>query len=78
MQAELYGGRVIASDLSNPDFVGLANNFGVEASVAKDPGELRSALDAALSRGGPCLIEVPCAQMPEPWPYLNLPRIRGR
>ena len=78
MQAELYGGRVIASDLSNPDFVALGKSFGVEASVAKDPDALRSALDAALSRGGPCLIEVPCAEMPEPWPYLNLPRIRGR
>jgi acetolactate synthase-1/2/3 large subunit len=78
MQAELYGGRIIASDLSNPNFVGLANSFGVEASVAKDPGELRSALDAAFLRGGPHLIEVPSAQMPEPRPYLNLPRFRGR
>ena len=37
----------------------------------------RSAMDAAFSRGGPHLIEVPSAEMPEPWPYLNLPRIRG-
>ena len=40
MQRELYGNRVIASDLVNPDFVRLADSFGVFARSAADPDGL--------------------------------------
>jgi hypothetical protein len=38
------------------------------------------AREAAMTRitGGPSLIEVPVGEMPDPWPTLIMPRIRGR
>ena len=78
MQQDLYGNRVIATDLTNPDFARLADCFGALGLKAENPHGLREALEMALSAGRPSLIEVPCGPMPEPWPFLNLPRIRGR
>ncbi|HEX4096404.1 MAG TPA: thiamine pyrophosphate-binding protein, partial [Caulobacteraceae bacterium] len=40
-QIEGFQGRVIASDLVNPDFVKFAESFGVQGLRAKTPGELR-------------------------------------
>jgi acetolactate synthase-1/2/3 large subunit len=77
MQQELYGQRVIATDLTNPDFVRMAESYGAYALRAEGPESLRSALDKAFATGRPSLIEVPCGKMPEPWPFLQLPRIRG-
>lgn len=78
MQQDLYGNRVIASDLTNPDFVRLADCFGALGLKAENPDDLRRALETALSAARPSLIEVPCGPMPEAWPFINLPRIRGR
>ena len=78
MQQDLYGNRVIASDLTNPDFARLADCFGALGMRAENPHDLRRALETALSAAGPSLIEVPCEPMPEAWPFINLPRIRGR
>ncbi len=39
---------------------------------------LRRELAAALKRRGPSLIEVPVGEMPDPWPTLIMPHIRGR
>jgi acetolactate synthase-1/2/3 large subunit len=77
MQQELYGQRVIATDLTNPDFVRMAESYGAHAARAEGPAALRSALDKAFASGRPSLIEVPCGRVPEPWPFLQLPRIRG-
>ena len=43
-QEERFGNRIIASDLSNPDFVRLAESFGAAAERARNPVELRAAL----------------------------------
>ena len=59
-----FGGRTIASDLHNPDFVKLADSFGVRGMRAKNPQELRSCLRTALADDGPALIEVPVEPMP--------------
>jgi acetolactate synthase-1/2/3 large subunit len=64
MQRSLYGGRVIASDLVNPDFVRFAESFGARGARVSSPHELAPALDAALAANGPTLIEVPVADMP--------------
>jgi acetolactate synthase-1/2/3 large subunit len=64
MQRELYGGRIIASDLVNPDFVQLAESFGAQAARARSPRELTAALDHALAADAPSLIEVPVGNMP--------------
>jgi acetolactate synthase-1/2/3 large subunit len=78
MQKDLYGGRVIATRLHNPDFVKLAGSFGVPAARATGPVELGNALRAAFARQGPTLIEVPVGEMPEPRRFTHLPRVRPR
>ena len=77
IQRELYGNRVIASDLTNPDFVRMGESFSLFSQRATTPAELRTALDKALARNEPALIEVPLGELPGPWPYLILPRVRG-
>ncbi len=64
MQRSLYGGRVIASDLVNPDFVRFAESFGARGVRVSSPQELAPALDTALAANGPALIEVPVGDMP--------------
>jgi acetolactate synthase I/II/III large subunit len=70
-QVETFGNRVIASDLKNPDFLKLAESFGVMGLRATSPAELRGALRKALGSGGPALIEVPVGPMPSPWGILR-------
>jgi acetolactate synthase I/II/III large subunit len=77
-QEEQFGNRLIASDLANPDFVRYAQSFGAEAERARSPQELRAALKRAFKRrDGPTLIEVPVSQMPSPWEFIHMPRVRG-
>lgn len=77
MQEDDYDGRVIASELRNPDFVRLAESFGVPAARTESPDGLRRELDKAFSRSGPSLIEVPMAKLPDPW-GVSLPRAKVR
>jgi acetolactate synthase-1/2/3 large subunit len=71
-QQRLYDGRVLGSELRNPDFVALAGSYGVRATRAQSPQELRSALDGALERAEPELIVVPVQAGAEasPWEFL--------
>jgi acetolactate synthase-1/2/3 large subunit len=77
MQREFYGNRVIASDLTNPDFVRLADSFGVFARRVTDPDGLQDALDLALAQDAPAVIEVKVGEFPDPWRHIVLPRVRG-
>lgn len=73
-----YGGRNIAVNLANPDFVKFADSFGVPAERATSPAELRAALKRGFARrDGPTLIEVPVGAMPSPWEFIMMPRVRG-
>jgi acetolactate synthase-1/2/3 large subunit len=77
MQRELYGNRIIASDLRNPDFVRLAESFGMAARQVYGPDDLSDSLADALARDEPALLAVKVGEMPDPWPYIILPRVRG-
>jgi acetolactate synthase-1/2/3 large subunit len=77
IQEERFGNRLIACDLTNPDFVRFAESFGAAAERARDPAELRAALKRALKRrDGPTLIEVPVGPLPSPWEFIVMPRLR--
>ncbi len=76
MQKELYDGRVIASELSNPDFTKLAESFGAWATRATTPDELKTAIAEAFGQSGPSVIEVPVGVMPDPWAWFLGERIR--
>ncbi len=71
MQEDLYGGRVIASDLRNPDFVRFAGSFGAAARRAEGPQALSEALRWAFDQPGPVIIEAPVDKMPNPWDLLE-------
>jgi acetolactate synthase I/II/III large subunit len=78
IQEERYGNRLIASDLTNPNFVRFAESFGAAAERARNPQELRAALDRSLKRRDqPTLIEVPVGPLPSPWEFINMPKVRG-
>src|SRR3982075_1052018 len=68
-QRERFDGRVVAADLVNPDFVKLAESFGVGAARVTSPEAFRLALEKALANGGPYLIaiEVPRDSATSPW-----------
>jgi len=78
IQEEQYGNRLIACDLTNPDFVKYAQSFGAEAERARNPQELRLALNRAFRRRDvPTLIEVPVGPMPSPWEFIQMAPVRG-
>jgi acetolactate synthase I/II/III large subunit len=72
-QRERFDGRVVASDLVNPDFVKLAESFGVGAARVTAPDQFRGALEKALAAGGPYLIdiEVPRDSEVTPWTFIH-------
>jgi acetolactate synthase-1/2/3 large subunit len=72
-QLEGFEGRVVASDLVNPDFVKLAESFGVGAARVTSPDGFRPALERALADGGPYLIdiEVPTDSEVSPWAFIR-------
>jgi len=76
MQKTLHGNRVIGSDLANPDFVKLADSFGIAGHRVTGPEGLRRALEKSLAKNEPALIEVPCGDMPSPWQFIDMPKVR--
>lgn len=77
IQQERFGPeRTIASTLVNPDIVAFAESFGCLGLRAHDPHELGDALKTAIAHDGPVVIEVPVGEVPSPWPFLVMPRVR--
>jgi acetolactate synthase-1/2/3 large subunit len=72
-QMQGFGGRLIGSDLVNPDFLALADAFGVAGFRAHTPDELKATLASALRLDAPVLIEVPVKRGSEssPWEFLT-------
>ena len=71
-QQRLFGGRVIGSELRNPDFVKLAESFGMAAQRVATAEQLKQALDRALGADAPALIDVTVDRGSEvsPWEFL--------
>ena len=67
MQEDLYGGRVIASELRNPDFVKLAESFGADGVRVETPDALRDAVAAAWGRRIPTVVSVSVGRFPDPF-----------
>ena len=55
-----FDGRIIGSDLKNPDFVRLGQAFGSEAERVSTPQDFRSTLERAVAAnaGTPTLGDV--------------------
>lgn len=72
-QTNSFGGREIGSALVNPDFVRLAESFGVKAHSVRSPAALRPALSEAIASNEPTLIvvEVERGSEASPWPFIH-------
>ncbi len=66
-QANQFDGRVYGSQLQNPDFMKLADAFGVRGERVTEAAQLQRALEEALAEDAPSLIEVPLGEMPYPY-----------
>jgi acetolactate synthase-1/2/3 large subunit len=79
-QQRLFDGRLIGAELRNPDFVKVAESFGMAGCRVGTPAQLQHELERALSADAPALIEVTVDRAAEvsPWEFLMpLPRKRG-
>lgn len=72
-QVNGFDGRLLGSELVNPDFVAMAKSFGMPAEQATTPAELEAAITRAIDAGGPAFIEVPVETGSEtsPWQFLH-------
>ena len=78
IQQQSFNNRTIATDLRNPDFVKMAESFGINAVRVGSPDELGAAISRGIAKGAPLLIDCPVGQFPDPWSLVTLPRIRPR
>jgi len=62
---EAWGGT-FGADLHNPDFLKLADAFGVVGRRAKEPTDVGRLVREAIGMNRPALIEVPVGRMPRP------------
>lgn len=76
LQIDNYDSRLIASDLSSPNFAALATAFGAQGLIASTPEDLRSNLEIAMAYDGPSVIEVPVGELPSPWDFVLMPKVR--
>lgn len=70
-----FDNRVIGADFINPDFMKLADSFGVEGKRVSSPAELKPVLAKAIDADAPVLIEVVIEKGSEtsPWEFIHPP-----
>jgi acetolactate synthase-1/2/3 large subunit len=78
IQANNYGGRHIAVDLTNPDFVAMAEAYGMMADRVTDPAQLEDVLRRHLDAEQPSLITIPMAEAPNVWALIRRPPSQGK
>jgi acetolactate synthase-1/2/3 large subunit len=65
-QLNSFEGRTIGASLHNPDFVKLAEAYGVTGIRVEGPDALEATLRNTIGADAPFLIEVPVGMMPSP------------
>jgi acetolactate synthase-1/2/3 large subunit len=78
-QERRYGGRVIGTELHNPDFAQLAEVYGAMGIKLASHQELGEALRSALSAQRPVVIEIPIPNLRPPFqiPPYGLDEVKG-
>ena len=68
-----FGGRIIGSELHNPDFPALAAAFGLAHARVDSPSALKPVLEGAIRAAQPALIEilVDRAEEVSPWRFIH-------
>ena len=76
-QERAFPGRVIGTDLRNPDFPTLARAYGAHGERVERTGDFEAAFERALAAGKPAVLELPVD--PERIsPRVKLSELRGR
>jgi acetolactate synthase-1/2/3 large subunit len=76
-QERAFPGRVIGTDLRNPDFPALARAYGAHGERVERTGDFEAAFERALAAGKPAVLELPVD--PERIsPRVKLSELRGR
>ena len=57
-QERNYPGRVVGTDLVNPDFAAYARAFGAHGETVTETAQFADALERALDAGRPALLEL--------------------
>lgn len=72
-QEQGFGGRFCGSELATPDFVRLAESFGVRGYRVDTPQALKPVLARCIELDQPCLIEIQSERGAEssPWPFIH-------
>ena len=70
-QEQAFGGRMLGSELVNPDFVALGKSFGIDSERVETESQLEAALRSALAARRPALIEVGTGPMSNAWPVIG-------
>jgi acetolactate synthase-1/2/3 large subunit len=70
-QKTRFEGRVTGADLRNPDFVKLAEAFGVRGVRAEGPDALAGAIRDGVTANEPVLIHAPVGEMPSAWHLIH-------
>ena len=65
-QRTIFDGRTVGAELKNPDFMKLAEAYGISGLRVNGPEELGAALRKAKYRDEPAVIEVPFGPTPSP------------
>lgn len=71
-QTKRFGGRVIGTDLTNPNFAAMAESFGATGYTARSVAELAEKIQLGFEQDGPVVIEMPLGETDFPWKYLLL------
>ncbi|WP_109097674.1 thiamine pyrophosphate-dependent enzyme [Aquimarina sp. AU58] len=78
MQVNNYGNKVIASDLTNPDFIAMAKSYGAHAEKVSDFDSFRLAIQKAKEQELPTLIEIEVGiDMPSTDQFKSMSKLRG-
>ena len=64
---EIFNNKFLGSKLKNPNFMKLADAYGVVGMKAENPDVLKKSLKEAIAMNKTVLIEVPIGQMPSPF-----------
>ena len=69
---ELFNdGRYASTGLTNPDFIKIADGFGVPGRKITKREELDQALDELMAKEGPCLLEIEVKQEGNIFPMIT-------
>jgi len=68
-----YVSKYTGADFNNPDFMKLADSFGVDSARVSSPAELKPVLARAIEGNSPALIEVVIKKGSEisPWEFIH-------